>query len=686
MLRSGEARPRDEPIVLVLDDLHWADVPTLRVLRLLLGDRSRPAGCWCSPPGARHPEPTGALADVAEALARRHAARLALDRPHRGRGRGGRDRGRRGGARPGSRPTSCAARTDGNPFFLVEYARLAQEGGDLAALMTDADPPTAVSDVLARRLERLPEESRSLLRWAAVIGREFELPSLAEAAAVNEDDVLDRLDPALEAGLLREDGIGRYLFGHALVRDSVYTGFSPTRRARAHARVAAVLEQYADRETEVARHWLAAGPGHAAGPGSRPGRGRVVRTRHAYGTAAELLVAALDGDGRRPARTLRDRYRLLMELADAYRWAADWMALLDVATEAIAVATELDDVRLLARAGSCMTKGALWQSPAHGADHPVVIAALRRCLEELPDTERAALPGDARPGRRGLLHESAAEREALVEEAIALARRIGDDALLVHACQIGFVATWRPGPPSAASSSRWRPPSWRRDRRRARLGRRPDPAPVVHGELGQVTEMWAGDRRPRRGAPAAPALPAVVLEALFVPWLAEDGRFEEAEELITCCGPERAGHCRGPGRGGRADLDPDVEGPGRRGGRGAGGRGRRGAADGRRRRDHDVPRRDGGRGPGVRGRPTSSTSTRTTGSPCSTGAARPRPPRAGGSRPRGRGVRRLAPYAGHSGCAGSGTTLGPVDAFLAQAAAAVGEHELAGGTPTRRSG
>ena len=50
-----------------------------------------------------------------------------------------------------------ADRTDGNPFFLVEYARLAHDGGDLGALMAEADPPAAVSDVLARRIDRLPD-------------------------------------------------------------------------------------------------------------------------------------------------------------------------------------------------------------------------------------------------------------------------------------------------------------------------------------------------------------------------------------------------------------------------------------------------------------------------------------------------------------------------------------------------
>ncbi len=255
------AAARGETIVVVLDDLHWADVPTLRVLRLLSetveSGRLLVLGTWRT-----HPEPTGALADAAESLARRHAARLELT------GLSAADAATVVQAVAEVMPDEeqaglLASRTDGNPFFLVEYARLAHDGGDLSGLMTEADPPTAVSDVLARRLERLPEESRSVLRWAGVIGRFFDLDSLAAAADVSEDDVLDRLDPALEAGLVREEGIGSYLFGHALVRDAIYGSFSATRRARAHARVAEVLEGLPDRESETARHWLAAGPAHA---------------------------------------------------------------------------------------------------------------------------------------------------------------------------------------------------------------------------------------------------------------------------------------------------------------------------------------------------------------------------------------------------------------------------------------
>ena len=60
----------------------------------------------------------------------------------------------------GAQADALTSRTDGNPFFLVEYARLARDRGGLGTLVDEADPPTAVGDVLTRRLDRLPDESR----------------------------------------------------------------------------------------------------------------------------------------------------------------------------------------------------------------------------------------------------------------------------------------------------------------------------------------------------------------------------------------------------------------------------------------------------------------------------------------------------------------------------------------------
>ncbi|MGZ5398824.1 MAG: BTAD domain-containing putative transcriptional regulator [Nocardioides sp.] len=672
-----------ETIVLVLDDLHWADRPTLRVLRLLLettdAGRLLVLTTWRS-----HPEPAGDLADVAEALARRHAERLPLV------GLSSAEAAQVVTAvtqvvPTGDQAAQLTTRTDGNPFFIVEYARLAHEGGDLGALMTGADPPTAVSDVLGRRLERLPEESRAMLRWAAVIGREFELPVLAEVAGVTEDDVLDRLDPALSAGLLREDGIGRYLFGHALVRDAVYTGVSVTRRARAHARVAVVLEEYADRGTEVARHWLAAGPDHAgrAWRAASAAAAEVMRTRHAYGTATDLLDAGLAALADDPAATPEDHYRLLMERTDTHRWQGDWVSLLDTATRAIEVATDLDDVRRLARAASSMTRGALWQSPAHGADHPVVLAALRRSLAELPSDEHElrcrvmlALAAEA------YYVSPAVEREALVEEALALAQSIGDEALPVHACQIGFVATWRP-----ATAARRLELGLEAAERAARLG---DERSVVvaqalcavaHGELGQVADMWRV-AVPARAEAVRLHLPyaQLVLDALLVSWLAEDGRFEEAEELVENTRQLSArlrlvqaalaeigaivsiGVWRGEAES-VADMMEVAQ-------------------------DDALPMEAATvvmmwrAGREDRAREFAATAGFSLDQDnwfsmlnwcCAAEAALVL-----GDRDLAvAAYDRLAPFPGYSGCAGSGTNLGPVDAFLALAAAAVGDRELA---------
>ena len=441
--RVAEAARR-ETVVVVLDDLHWADRSSLRVLRLLADTvdtgRLLTLGTWRT-----HPEPAGALADAAESLARRHAARLDLH-----------------GLTPAQAaevveavaevmPTDeqadqLAERTDGNPFFLVEYARLAHDGGDLGALMAEPDPPTAVSDVLARRIDRLPDGTGDLLRWAGVIGRSFELSVLIEAAGADEDEALDHMDTALAAGLVREEAVGSYLFGHALVRDELYGNLGPTRRARMHARVAEALEPLPGRESETARHWLAAGPAYA-GQAWRAARAAAEAARrvHAYGEVAELLEAALDSLEKDPTATPADRYDLLMPLADAHRWRAAWEALHLTVQRAIAVADELGDVERLASAASAMTVGALWQSAHYGATHDEVIAALRRSLAGLPDADGEMRCRVMLALSNELYYTSSfEERTALVEQAVAMADRLGDEVLQVDARQIGAVSLWQP--------------------------------------------------------------------------------------------------------------------------------------------------------------------------------------------------------------------------------------------------
>ena len=529
---------RDETLVVMLDDLHWADRSSLRVLRLLTEtastERLLVAGTWRT-----HPEPTGALADAAEALARRHAARLELT-----------------GLSPAQAaevveavtevaPTAeqagqLAERTDGNPFFLVEYARLAQDRGDLGALLAEANPPTAVSDVLARRIDRLPTGSSDLLSWAGVIGRSFELPVLIDAAGIDEDEALDHIEAALAAGLVREEGVGSYVFGHALVRDELYGGLGPTRRSRMHARVAEALDATPGRESETARHWLDAGPAYA-GQAWRAARAAAETARrvHAYGEVAELLEAALDALELDPTATAADRYDLLMPLADAHRWRAAWEPLHLTVQRAIAAADELGDIERLASAASSMTIGALWQSAPYGMTHDEVIAALRRSLAGLP-----AADGEMRCRvMLALANElyytsSFEERAALVEQAVAMADRLAVDDLQIDARQIGSVSLWQPD----TAELRYDLAREAMERAEASGNERGYAAAtalvtVVLGELGRIAEMWdmfaiARERAEKLQFPYG----LLVLDSLEVPWLAMAGRADEAEERVERLG------------------------------------------------------------------------------------------------------------------------------------------------------
>ncbi len=525
---------RQQPVLLALDDLHWADPCSLRVLRLLAetatDERLLVVVTW-----RENPEPTGALGDVAETLARRHAVRRSLT------GLPAEAVGEVFAAVARNRPTDDQAdalqeRTDGNPFFVVEYARLAGERADLARLLSEEQPPAGVQDVLVRRLARLPEGTVTVLRTAAVIGRRFDAMTLARATGVDEDALLDVVEPAEAAGLVRDVDVERFTFAHALVRDTLVAGLSATRRARVHARVADALADQPDRAGERAVHWQAAGPSYA-GPAWRSGveAAGVARRLYAHQQAAHLLSTALDTMRGDPEATARDRYDVLMHLVDAYRWAAMWPELVRTVEEAVRVAREeLDDVELTARAAIATSQGALWQSAATGSVHEEIVGALRWSLERHPDLSAMRcriLLGLANE----LVHGAPLdERRELVEEALAIARRLGDDELLLDACQVSFSALWWAGtaPERLALADESLALARRLGKDRAGVVSACLRA-VVLGELGRPSEMFAASEHARAEAERL-RIPygLLVVDNLLLPWLAMAGRFEECREAL----------------------------------------------------------------------------------------------------------------------------------------------------------
>jgi DNA-binding SARP family transcriptional activator len=531
----------DGPVLVVLDDLHWADTATLRVLRLL-AEAARDEPLLCVTTWRDEPAPTGMLAEVTETLARVHAERLELS------GLDERAAAAVVDAVTRTRPTEDDAarlteRTDGNPFFLVEYARLAssrRNAPGLHELLAEPDPPTAVQEVLTRRVDRLPDETAQVLRVASVLGRRFDLGLLAAVSDVDEDDLLDLVEPAQTAGLVREDGAEGFAFGHALVRDTVYAGLRPTRRARLHARAAEALAGSPAHTTEEARHWLAAGPSRADRAWrAASAAAEVARRSHAHEEAADLLEAALRALGDDPAATDEDRYDLLMRLVVPYRWSARWEDLIGTVERAVELATGMGDVERTARAAIATTQGGLWQSAPEGEVHEGVVDALRRSAAELTADDDPAAAALRCRCLLGIALETYFvtpydERRALVDEALGVAADLGDPALTMDAHQVAIMALRRGDPPEerlehadvALDAAR---------RARDEQGGLVSATlrAVALSELGRTQEMWLAVEVARAESRRL-EIPygELVVDNMVVPWLAMAGRYDEAETVL----------------------------------------------------------------------------------------------------------------------------------------------------------
>lgn len=526
---------QDRQLLVVLDDLHWADASTLRVLRLLA--ESADTGRLMVVATWRHePPPTGLLAEVAETLARRHAERLELT------GLNAEEAGEIVTSVARSAPTAIEAdalrfRTDGNPFFLVEYARLAREGGDLAALLAEEHPPAAVHDVLTRRIAGLPESTARALRFAGVLGRQFDVPTLAQALDSDEDDVLDDLDAALAAGLVREGDVDQMRFAHALVCDTVYAGLSRSRRGRMHARAAEVLAGKPGRESEVARHWLAAGPQHAAQSWHAAGEAaEAARRVYAYDEAVELLFSAVDALAQDPDATRVDEYAVLMELAKAHQRTGDWVALRAVVHHALDVANRMDDLDRALGAITLLNTNALWQAGTYGQVDQAVVSVLRAALEELPPEDSVARCRAMVSLASEIYYSSThLEREALCLEAVAMARRLGEPAVLLWALLAMSLGVWRPGTARLRLETNAEAAELARE-----LGDGVGLSTALTlqasaaSELGLVDEMDELVTRARKEAAGERHLYALlVLDGLEIPWQAMRADFARVDELIA---------------------------------------------------------------------------------------------------------------------------------------------------------
>ncbi|GAA1926960.1 hypothetical protein GCM10009815_21830 [Nocardioides marmoribigeumensis] len=435
----------EQPVLVVLEDLHWADRATLRALAHLVATQDDGVALAVLATRRPFPPPEGTSGDVEELLTRRHATRLDL---------GGltREESRALVAHVADQPVPDAQvdnwheRSGGNPFFLVELART--RAGELV--------PSTLRELLLRRLHPLPDGTADLLRQAAVAGREFSLEVVAAAAGADPDAVDRALDDARALGLVRDREVGRLAFDHALTRDALVGALPPVRRARLHARVAHALETDADlalvvpeqeRVSELASHWLAAGPTHAA----RAWRAAVAaaelaRRAFSHEEAMTLMGQAVEAHRRDPAGTRVERFDLLMSRARDAQRLGDWKVVIEAASEAVSLARLDRDLPRLARAAAALSHLTLWSVRQwHEVDEDVV-EDLRWALAEVGDADsadRCRLLG-ALAIELYYLPGAIAERQALAHATVDLAERLGDPALRWWALRAAYIALWFP--------------------------------------------------------------------------------------------------------------------------------------------------------------------------------------------------------------------------------------------------
>ena len=425
-------------LLVVLDDIQWADEPSLVFLEVLAAELRRMRLLIIGLYRGGDLGSDSPLGRVLPDLLRERSTRLLALPPLSA------DEIEQlvvlSGPAAAGRAAQIAARSEGNPFFAIELARAARRAGEPSRL------PESIRHAVRRRLERLPSASRPLLETAAVLGREFQLETLSETAAVPVAEALGGLDGALQAGLVTASSPARgvYRFEHDLVRETIYHGIASARRLELHARAGEVLaaRHRTDPEphlAEIASHFLRAAPGM---PSAKVVDNAVrasdfALSRGAFEEAARLLGMAIQALPRDESGIDRRRADLLLAMTGSLDLSDQGSAALQAALELARAARRLGDAELMAKA-ALVGEGAFVLGP----DAQLLIGICEQALTLLSETQ-PALRARVIAQLSIALHFIEGERRgALADQALVLADASGDTAALTAALHAHQLKPW----------------------------------------------------------------------------------------------------------------------------------------------------------------------------------------------------------------------------------------------------
>ena len=442
--RALHERATATRLLIAIDDLHWADLTSLRLLSFLAAELRAADVLVVVTVRDTDVAPDAAVASTLSAMARAGGVHVKV---------------------PGLEAANVAhlvaeatgldldpetvldlhERTGGNPFYATEVARLWASEGRVAAV------PALVGDVVRARVARLPDRSRSTLTMAAILGRSFDIENLAIACGTDLEGVFEALDGAIATRLLVDESGGRVRFAHALVAETLIDDLGPLRAARLHLRAAdaaplALAAGVGVGGAEIARHLDVAATALGSSYAERAYRAAAdaadeATTVGAFADAARFRLMAL-----RHARVARvDRLtevELVTALSRARFDAGERLGPAGahaVQRDAVRIATLLDpSIRAVATidaAGVALDRLRTWQWRDSGDVDPDVVGALQDSLDELePSAHRSRAVALATLAIEIYGDVDGPERaDALSREAVEIASNLGETEVLARA-------------------------------------------------------------------------------------------------------------------------------------------------------------------------------------------------------------------------------------------------------------